>query len=157
MKLLWLLALLFSAPLNAATLDILDNPYKVMPPSLLRQNNVWLDWSGSVLDFETLAASGATTGAASLQIGGTPKPESLFLGKIEPSREFSLATFAGNSLVLLDGIFSSDYDRAFGRVLSLDNTDTIGFFELQAVSLPASFILLLSAGSTLLLFTRNRQ
>lgn len=146
---------------EAATIDtLLDNPYEVREPSLLRTGNlpVSLDWSGTLIDFTALIPQGletATQGAMALVINDNPVSLTPFLGEILPTREFTLATGVGDSFVVLDGIFTTDYQRGLGRIFSLDGSNTTGFFELQAVDLPTSFILLFSAAGVLL-FTARR-
>ena len=150
-----------SPNLQAATVtDILPFPYEAVSPSILDAPLIPgpLDWSGSLIDFETLTPQGlenSTTGTLALTLNGSPAAVNQFIGEILPTREFTLTTTLGSSLVALDGIFTLDYSRALGRVYSLDSSEVTGVFELQAVGLPTSMILLLSAGATLMLFTKR--
>ena len=147
--------------LEAATVsDILPLPYEVVSPSILDAPPIpgVLDWSGSLIDFETLIPQGLennTTGTLALTLNGSPAAVEQFIGEILPTREFVLVTNLGDSLVALDGIFTIDYDRALGRVYSLDNSDVTGVFELQAVDLPAAGILFIGAMGTLVVLRRK--
>ena len=150
-----------SPNLEAATLNtILTQPYEVVEPSLLRAEGLAapLDWSGSLIDFQALVPQGLnnnTGGTFDLVINNNPIATQQFIGEILPTREFTLVTNVGGNLAVLDGVFTLDYDRALGRVFSLDSPQTTGFFEMQAVDLPTSFILLFSAAGVLMLTARR--
>ena len=158
---LTLLLTMLSFNLESATVsDVLPLPYEVVSPSILDAPPIpdTLDWSGSLIDFESLTPQGlenSATGTLALTLNGSPAAVEQFIGEILPTREFVLVTNLGSSLVALDGIFTTDYDRALGRVYSLDSSEVNGIFELQAVNLPAAILLMGSAIGVLLLITRK--
>ncbi len=151
-----------SPKLNAAIVsDILPLPYEVVSPSLLSVEPIAapLDWSGSLVDFKSLTPQGLennTTGTLALTLEGSPVAVEQFIGEILPTREFTLVTSLGSSLVALDGIFTAGYDRALGRVYSLDSSEVTGIFELQAVDLPPAGLLFIGAMGTMMVLARKK-
>ena len=158
-----ILLVALSPNLESATVsDILPFPYEVVSPSVLDAPPIpgVLDWSGSLIDFEALTPQGLetnTTGTLALTLNGSPAAVNQFIGEILPTREFILTTNLGSSLVVLDGIFTTNYDRALGRVYSLDDSNVTGIFELQAVDLPAAGVLFIGAMGTLMVLGRRRS
>lgn len=157
----WVILLTSISPnLEAAFADITTNPYEVLPPSTLRADPIPapLDWSGSLIDFEQITPQGLShtaTGTLSLFIEKQPPQVQSFVGKILPTREFTLITNLGANLVQLDGIFTEDYLGGLGLVSSLGDDTVTGFFEVQAVELPAALGLFLFALASIPFFARQ--
>lgn len=153
----FLVLLLISPLLNAATIDILPQPYEITALKLYNVNRSIsnIDWTGSTLNFTSFDG-----GVINWKINGIPWLTREFAVKpvsenvIQLFTEFP-ATIANS---LWTGIFNKDFSQLNGRLDGLGRSDMTGFWSMEQtappIELPAALVLFLSSLFSVFFFAR---